>query len=513
MSAATDFSHRALEWLISHPRFAIVGAYGFAWWPHLALFGGRFWDDWVLHNTTFEYLWTWTTQLGFPWVSFVTWPLSQWPPSFAILGFSLLAISSILWFEILARTPGVTRGIALLSTILSVVAPFYLARFGWVQIQAIIGLIFFLLAWRSASKAIDFFSNKSLFLFSVFLLVSISLYGAFMTLSVGLLFHLFFVSKTSAPAISLRAFFKFSAVTSFLVIGWFTVNSTVFRPSGTYETYQQIVLTQGLLIYALMTVLFLGLAIWTVVSSGSNARWHRSLTLIFFSVLLFLLATGPYAATGAFPPFKSWGTRYEVNYFLFTSVAVAGILILGPRLVNKSSKWLAVILIGLLVFGSNLAGIRVLSHWGKAQVIMSHIAENRSAYQGRFIVFVDEAIGLNAFPGSHLMYYEWTGLVAEATGSTASFATEARDRKKASETYERYLDNPQAFPLDRVFDYTWRTHQVPSQLLVVKVSPTESAPAWENRLNCAFRPSKDCVHIEIVEFTHGLAILGSVQMQ
>lgn len=557
-AAPTRFFHKTDRWLFYHPRVAIVGLFGLAWWPHLALFGGRFWDDWVLYNTTFEYLWMWTTELGFPWVSLVIWPLSQWAPSFAILGFTLLAIASVVWFEILERTPGVTRGIALLGTVLSVVAPFYLARFSWVQIQAIIGLVFFLLAWRVAIRALESFSWTRLFLFAGYLLVGVSFYAAYLALSGALILHLLWIARNSTQAHSLKSFLRLSAAASFVVITWFIVRSTYFRPSGSYEGYQQIVVTQGLLIYASLTLLFVGLGIWMVLFSPRDRASWRVLTLMTFSVLLFLLATGPYVATGQFPPYSSWGTRYEVNYFLFFSVAVVCIVVLGQRLVNastrlvsvsliallvfgsnlagifflsnwgaaqaiishlqfimvavvcivvlgqqlvqkKSTRWVTVSLIALLVFGSNLAGILFLSNWGKAQTIISHIAENGDIYEDRFIVFVDKEGWVNDFPGSSLIYYAWTGLVAEGTGSATSFGTTAASLENGNEIYKDYLDDPPTSRLNVVYNYHWRNHQAASPFLVVEVSPVDPGLALGNRFNCAFMPLRGCVSIKFVE--------------
>lgn len=505
-TAPTRFFHKIDIWLFYHPRVAIVGLFGLAWWPHLALFGGRFWDDWVIYNTTFENLWTSTTELGFPWVSLVIWPLSQWAPSFAILGFTLLAISGVVWFEILERTPGVARGIALLGTVLSVVAPFYLARFGWVQIQAIIGLVFFLLAWRVAIKAIESFSWTRLFLFAGYLLVGVSFYAAYLALSGALILHLLWIARNSTQAHSLKSFLRLSAAASFVLVTWFIIRSTYFRPFGSFEGYQQIVVTRGLVIYASLTLLFVGLGIWMVLfSSRDRARWQLVLTLMTFSVLLFLLATGPYVATGQFPPYSSWGTRYEVNYFLFMSVAVVCIVILGQRLVNAYTRLVTVLLIALLVFGSNLAGILFLSNWGKAQTIISHIAENGDLYEERFIVFIDNSGWVNDFPGSSLIYYAWTGLVAEGTGSATSFATPAASLENANEIYRDYLDDPPTSRLNVVYNYHWRNHQVASPVLVVEVSAVDPGLALENRFNCAFMPLRGCVNIKFVETDKGFA--------
>ena len=484
-------------WLIDHPKVAILGIYGLAWWPHFALFGGRFWDDWVVYGVAFENMWRQGLEIGFPWVSLIFWPLSQWPPSFAILGFILLAISSIMWFEILERTPGVTRGISLASTILAVAAPVYVARFSWVQLQAIIGLVFFLFAWRVAIRAIDSFSQQRVIAVGVFLLISFSMYSAYLAVALALFLHLFWLSRTSGHDESKRAFVSILLTGTLVGIGWFLIRWLFFRPHGSYEGYQQIGISDGLLWYAVVTIIFCAVGFLFVTNiSHFQSRWVEAGLLLVLSMLLFLAATGPYAAIGSFPPYSDWETRYEVNYPLVISTLMASIFVSLPR--GMRTLWvkaLAVILIMFLLFKTNSHGVRFLAHWAKSNDVIAHVEENKELYDGKFVLFIDETRDLDRW--GWRADYEWTGLVAEGAKTSSTYALQALSLESAQDLYGTYLDNPDGFPIRVVYDFHWRDHVFGSPPLLVEITHQEGFGGLPRAIVCAFRLGSECVRVDI----------------
>lgn len=487
--------------VLSHrPFVTILTFHSVAWWPLLALKGGRFWDDWTFYNTPFSHVWAHFSEVGFPWVAIILAGLAQTPLLFGPVALLLLATAGWLLFLILRKTPGWGPQLALWSSVVASVSPLYLARFSWIQLYAIVGLVFFLLAWAVGVAGSNSRLVLRLGLFASAIFVALALYAAFLTMLLALFAHLIWVSAFKSATTSRADAWKFIVTGVAVAILWLGIRTLFFRPYGTYEGYLQVVWGRGVFA-AIFLVLILGLVVAFFARieapAPDNLRANAFVMTIAFALLVFLVAVVPYAAVGRLPPFwGGWHSRYEVNLFISLAFFVGGVaILLRQHMTQRTLRLYASAVVAFSLLVSNFAGVRFLNHWGKVSSIVALVSSEEvgGLIPEKVIFVLDRTTDQNAFVREPFRDYEWTGIISSGTNKSSTFATGVSSVSEAGDLYANYLTSGEDL-ISRIYDFHWRDHQVESPALVMTVFPSTFSC-----LEYHFSGQNPCVGISLTE--------------
>lgn len=466
--------HRFVNFLkvlaVNHPDRAMAVFYTLSWWPSLALWGGRFWDDWTLYGVPLADQVTNFSQAGVPWIGFLYGFLVSWPPSFGILAFICPLLALMVWRQVLEKIPGLTKISAFSGILLASVAPVFIARFSWIQLASILGLLVFVNAWFGMVRV---YLDRSLYLFplpAAALLLSFALYPAYLVLSIGIVVHVLWLESLSprkegrSPAILI-------AVTVIAAIsGWFLIRSIFFEPSGTYEGYNQIRISVALIVTAVLTISVF-FAFFSSVRGFRklNVRPAPGLAPLFFSAFVFALAIGPYVAIGSSPPYSEWQTRYEINGLLFLALAAASLIALISGRGGQLLKSAIAACMGLaMIIASNIAGLEALADWKKQKSIIGGLQTISSELNETLVVFIDDTRDQSLFERQY-RFYEWAGILSESTGRTTSFGIGADSERGAAQTVEQYLESGHP-GLSAVYNHAWAQYEPDESWRIIKIS-------------------------------------------
>lgn len=491
------FYRRASQWG-GFPYALVSFTYTVAWWPQLLLGDARFWDDWVL-DAPYENLALHFSEHGSPWNTPLYHVLNISGPARPTILFLLYLFSILLWYRAASRLPGIDRSTLIISVALISVAPLFEARFSYTQAWSLLGIFFFMLAWnfslpKSRLNLINFG------LANVTLAVAIMLYPAVAPLSLAIALHLIWLSVKSGKTESTLAWAKRPALILASALSITLAKITIFTPSGHYEGYQRIVLSDSLFIVAIITFVA-SIALIATILSSTRQTGHRLVGLEIgaigvFGLLALVTAIGPYVAMGDNPPFLEWETRYEVNFFIgLTLIAYSIFRTITLVLFRGKLGWALVLPIAILFYTlaseSIQLGLRFERDALKQRTLANLLKSEAGTLEGKFVVVVDETTELNVF-GRRYRDYEWSGIFSNTVDeSRSTFGVTANSSSDAQQLYEQYLKEGIPRP---VYGYSWANHTDGSEGLLVEI-------LFDNSLNP--RDSLSGITLEISALTAG----------
>lgn len=416
----------------------IVGTYTAAW-GLLLLNRGFYWDDWTLHGITNQDRLATLREVGAPWVAAVYNAL--WAtPSPALVAhavvFGCYLASALLVHTLAERTPGLTRRDALVIALATAVLPLNFARIAIIDITYGLSLALFLtgavLLQRIAAEASVNVLRR--------LVAAVCFVAAFATASL-LVFYAVPMALAlwsgrrqhgglvrcalRLPEFFLLPFATWTALNHFFPVhgtfaGYYSVTSERLRsvPAALLDVPGQAIIHP--LHHAAVTAGWLGAtAALLAVTAAIVRRRPRASTdtdpispawLVAASMGTLVAATIPYLAVGLAPELEGWTSRHQ----LLVPIG-AGILLAAFARI----RWIGLPLVAGLLAICVVADARMLvqyqRYWYKQEAFMGWAADSPAVAGARHILVIDRATRLNPL-GLYTWVYEYTGLVAEATG-------------------------------------------------------------------------------------------------
>lgn len=435
-----------------------------------------FWDDWTLYGTQRAYVIGSFTESGFPHVGYLTWTLTfLGPGGVRVLVFFVGLSNALLWFQILRVTPNIGLDSLVLSVALATSFPFFLARVATINTLSVIALFVFLFGWLAFLRGTINRNRKGAILGLWFVFFSGILYSAFVPMVLLVFLHVALVLYRSEREVPWKKIVTGMAVLLFMHGLVLSLQRIVFRPYGMYEGYRTILFGGGQIALFLIGVaallFFITLLTRREATSVRHYRYARA-ELAVFAIISFLLAVASYTLMGSLPPYSEWQTRYELNYFIPTTLLL---IVIFESFDLKTSKKvfhsIAAILLVVTILHSNYLLSRFYVDWEKHSHVTEVLSSHSEQLVGTFVVVVDETAHLNAM-GRQLRPYEWSGVLSDAIGTRNTFAVGASDFDGAVSSY---LNGDFDRNLKAVYNYRWEDHAFPSDSVLVTISAQRGA--------------------------------------
>lgn len=467
-------------------------AYGSSWWSSLALWGGRFWDDWILFNVPIpdqlRHFW----EMGLPWMGILYGKMQVWPPIFSLTGFFSLLVALLILFRVLDYIPNVTSQAALVGVLFASAAPLFIARFSWIQLGSILGLMFFVTGWLGLLRLQSHGPKYLLVLSSALLLISFALYPAFIVLAIAPTIHILWLGYLDTSRQQRQKARLSAAVVVAVAILWMLARLLFLEPYGTYEGYNEVVWSNTLLALAACTLVTLLIFAFTVRKIPLlNLSLPNGADSVLFGLLTLLLAIGPYVAVGSPPPYSEWQTRYELTLLpVIALVIAAGVSRLTNQEIQSGLRVFGILIFSTTVVLSNMAGIQALTDWNKQRSLIHALEQISPKVKDTLVVFVDDTIGENLFKRQY-RFYEWSGILAESIDSRSSFGLGVASKGEAARAIEDHFARPDERTTFS-YNFHWRDYEKNGSWTVVGISRAD--------VSCLSLISRtDCVNAVVLE--------------
>ena len=451
---------------------ALIGAFFVL--ANLAIFsfpGAIFWDDWTLFGTPREDIVRHFTEAGLPHAGYINWALTLLGPGgVRVFVFVAGLVSVLLWFKILRITPNISLSSLAVSVALATTFPFFLARVAAINAISVMALVIFLVGWLKFLQGTVSQDRKNSALGLVLVWFSGVLYSAYIPMLLLVALHVALVLSWSLKKVPWKKLIYVTTVLFFAHGVVLLLQRQLYPPHGQYAGYRTILFGENQFILfvagvgALLAFIFL---LFRRINVRSTSAWRRSVEVAMLGLIGFLLAISPYILKGSsFPPYSEWRSRYELNYFIpATLILLAIFVLLETKVSRKVLGALGASVILASIVYSNYLLSRFYVDWQKHSYVTEVLSANRDVIAGKFVVFLDETWGLNAM-GRGLRFYEWSGILSDATGAQNTFGLSARDFDSA---FSSYLDGEQDRRLNLVYNYRWENHKFPSDGVVVTI--------------------------------------------
>ncbi|MDO8848040.1 MAG: hypothetical protein Q7W51_06615 [Coriobacteriia bacterium] len=448
-SAADTVERTGLEWP-SGLRIAFIALVYSLTHAVSLLNRGLYWDDWVFWKLDRQVLATAVAEMGSTWPASINdlFYYSQSGITFSrFLTFASMLVASLLLYDVLRRLPGVSRDAAMWIAMVFSVFPAFESRIALVMVGYPLSVALFmcslwLLVRYGPRPPIPVRVLMAVLFFISFRTGSLLVFFAVVPLLV-LIVH---PPETRGLGHIVRRLLGY-ADQLILPVAYWVVTRVWFQPSGRYADYNTPGSANDGFLELLGTGLYNVLVGPIVKAAGSLPfkvplavgfvvcvvvalmLWRRPLQhskrwaqLALTGLAMLVLAVAPYAAVGKAPGNYGWDTRHQLLVPFggaFLTVAFVYWLVRGGRVSRRIGYGVLVLSIGISAVVHVSSYLAYERDWLKQRALIVAFQADPVVRDSHFILLEDETQDLDV---TQRMFYEYTGMLAEAFGDETRYA-------------------------------------------------------------------------------------------
>lgn len=385
----------------------------------LLLGNAVFWDDWVLVGASYKDLSTLFSEAGslLNIAAYMFLPLDLLGSfSYKILTFILIFFTGVLFYKLLIRDVKLKQNQAFFVGMLYLISPLFIARVALIDFGYVLCVFLFFAGWwyffekRIISLLLFFisFNTQSLL---VFYCIPI-----FFTMSILKNYNSYFNAIKNRIDFLLLPFI------------WFYIKLNFYKPYGNYAGYNEQYNIENLInspqtqwldfksyissnqVTAKVFFIVFSISICILILGKFKMimRDSKSMKLIFYGILAFLLGVFPYWILGHVPSFWEWTSRHQLLMSFGLSILIVGIL--GSlRFYFQRIALSSIMSICLIINWANYHDFYNDSE--KQKELVSFLKKSKEVQNSNLIIFDDKSA--NAIFRSY-RFYEWNGLLHTA---------------------------------------------------------------------------------------------------
>jgi hypothetical protein len=397
-----------------------------------------YWDDWIVYQSTPEFIYKIVSQLGSALninahiVIFMS-MLGEW--AYKFLTFILFFFTGLLLNLILKRYKHISNEDRFLIVIIFLLAPFNIARLTNSVFQYTLSYFIFFLAWfligryRLLTLILFFLSFNTNSLLFFYLLPMVDYFyrkGAFIDFK-----SLIRKSVDNIDFILLPFLFLF-------------IKIKFYQPYGVYDKYNSIVSVRNFVssasnqvldIYSFLinlklieSIIYIPLIVFILKFNSfykKNEARTFSLTFLIIGLFTFTLASFPYWLAGHTPTFNGWESRHQLLLPLGFAIFTLGLLNISfnKKLIFSSS--VKYIIIALFISISLNFQIKIyiksFSDYQKQNALIYEFSNNQEIKNGNLFLIQDLTISSKNLFNRSYSTYVWNGIFTKAFGNQKRF--------------------------------------------------------------------------------------------
>jgi len=383
---------------------------------------GVFWDDWYFYRASDTDIFERARQIG---TIFQFWPmvivslLKLGPWVFKLLTFILILVSGVLLNKILNKNENISKDTRFLIVLLYLTLPFYQVRPLISVFQYTICNFLFFLAWyflqtNKKLSIVLFFASFQTNSFLVFYLIPITEY--------------FYKNNEKLAIKPLLNFCKKNIILISLPLIYFTLRSTIFKPYGMYENYNNDygilkIIKAPILQFANIFDIYLNAGVYilcfiiifiTIIKIDlKNDNPHYAYKGMCIGALVFVIGGFPYWILGRVPTYNDFSTRHQLLLPLGASIFISYFISQFEDLIKKFI--LTIILTTSLTMNIQFY-LDFYIDWQKQKQIITFFKNSELIKNSKLIMIVDESTDKN-YNKRLFKPYEWNGMLEAAHGT------------------------------------------------------------------------------------------------